>query len=361
MKKKIFFASGGTGGHLFPAMSLLNFYKDLGYEVYLGTDNRGKKYFRDNNEINYYKIHIGFPPDKKIIKKVLFTLRIFFATIRSFFLIQSIKPNLIIGFGGYIAFPFCIVAKIFNISLIIYEPNLVLGKANRILLPFATKLLLASKHTQNIPKKHLNKIVEVGSLVRATFFNDKNSIKKTKDQFTLLVLGGSQGADIFTKIVPDLVKKVSISNLKIKIIQQCLKDQIEKLRSFYNAINVENYIFDFEYDIEKLILQSNLVITRCGASTTAELINFKKPFIGVPYPYAKDNHQYYNVKFYEDRGCCWLIEQKNFNVKNLFKLITDILTDKSKIGKVQDNMKKFHFDKTPEKIHLNIKNIFDEN
>ena len=93
MKKKIFFASGGTGGHLFPAMSLLNFYKDLGYEVYLGTDNRGKKYFRDNNEINYYKIHIGFPPDKKIIKKVLFALRIFFATIRSFFLITAnIRP-----------------------------------------------------------------------------------------------------------------------------------------------------------------------------------------------------------------------------------------------------------------------------
>ena len=184
-----------------------------------------------------------------------FTLRIFFATIRSFFLIQSIKPNLIIGFGGYIAFPFCIVAKIFNISLIIYEPNLVLGKANRILLPFATKLLLASKHTQNIPKKHFNKIVEVGSLVRTTFFNEKNSIEKTKDQFTLLVLGGSQGADIFTKILPDLVKKVSISNLKIKktilIVRYCptiaihlkiTKVFLSKLILSFDVKNSENFI-----------------------------------------------------------------------------------------------------------------------
>ena len=102
---------------------------------------------------------------------------------------------------------------------------------------------------------------------------------------------------------------------------------------------------------------SDLCIARAGASTIFELIKLNKPSILVPLPSATNNHQYYNVKFYEDRGCCWLIEQKNFTVKNLFKLITDILTDKSKIGKVQDNMKKFHFDKTTEKIHLNIQNL----
>ena len=90
----------------------------------------------------------------------------------------------------------------------------------------------------------------------------------------------------------------------------------------------------------KLISSSNLAITRCGASTTAELTHTITPFIAVPLENSIDNHQYLNAKYYENNGCCWLLEQKNFNTKNLFNLIMETIKDKNKLENIRKNMKK---------------------
>ena len=359
MKTKIFFAAGGTGGHIFPAITLVNFFKDKNCDVFLGTDERGERYFKDKSEINLYKINLKTITRIPLIRNLFFYFNIIIASLKCLFVIKKIKPHLIIGFGGYVAFPYCIVSKVLNIPLVIYEPNLVLGRANKVLFPLSSKLLIATNKTKKLPLSNLHKIIEVGALVRKTK-KELNQITKNNN-FTLLVMGGSQGANIFFEVIPHFVEMMSKRNYKIKIIQQCFLDQIKKLNKFYNNINIENYIFNFEHDIDKFIFQSDLVITRCGASTTAELINFKKPFIGIPYPYAKDNHQFYNAKFYEEKGCCWLLEQKDFSVENLCKLVTYILQDKNKINEIKNNMGKFDFNSTPEKIYTEIKDIINEN
>ena len=101
---------------------------------------------------------------------------------------------------------------------------------------------------------------------------------------------------------------------------------------------------------------SNLVITRCGASTTAELVHLLTPFIAIPLPNSVDNHQYLNAKYYEDRGCCWILEQKNFNLNNLYNLIIENINDKNKLEIVHENMKKI-FNKS---VYFDLENQIKE-
>ena len=127
---------------------------------------------------------------------------------------------------------------------------------------------------------------------------------------------------------------------KVSIYQQCLIDQKKTIVEFYAKNKIDNCVFEFNRNILKFILSSDLAITRCGASTTAELVHTLTPFIAVPYPYSMDNHQHLNAKHYENKGCCWVIEQDKFNSISLFNLILDIMKDRKKLENIRENMRK---------------------
>ena len=127
---------------------------------------------------------------------------------------------------------------------------------------------------------------------------------------------------------------------EIEIIQQCVMSQKLSIVNFYEKNNIKNYVFEFDKNILKLVLSSNLAITRCGASTTAELAHTLTPFIAVPLPNSVDNHQYLNAKYYQNNGCCWILEQNNFNTENLFNLIMETIKNKNKLDNMRENMKK---------------------
>ena len=165
----------------------------------------------------------------------------------------------------------------------------------------------------------------------------KKNINKT---FSILILGGSQGAEIFGRIVPTVIKMIKDKGYEIEINQQCIASQKNSLVEFYNNNNIKNNIFDFTKNILDIILTSDLAISRCGASTMAELVHTLTPFIAVPYPYSMDNHQYLNAKHYENNGCCWILEQDNFSSSNLFNLVMEIMKDKRKLQNIRESMKK---------------------
>ena len=283
---------------------------------------------------------------------------IFYSIIKSIIILKKEKPNVVFGFGGYVSFPVSFASKFFNLPLIIYENNMILGRANKYLSLFSKKILLAKKITENFPKKYNDKTFEVGPILDKNIINYSTSQKNiNRENFSFLVLGGSQGAEIFGKIVPPVIKMVKAQGYKIKIVQQCIMNQKSSIVDFYEKNNIENYIFEFDKNILKLILSSDLAITRCGASTTAELVHTLTPFIAVPYPYSMDNHQYLNAKYYENRGCCWVIEQNNFNSTSLFNLIMEIMKDKRKLENIRENMKKNDSKNVYTKIENAIKEI----
>ena len=357
MNKKIIFSGGGTGGHIFPAINLMKHFFDKEYKVILVTDNRGNNFIKNYSEFKSYILRTGTPTNKNLFKKFFSYFLIFYSIVRSILILKKERPNLIFGFGGYVSFPISFVSRFFNLPLVIYENNMVLGRTNKYLSSFSKKILLAKKTTKNFPEKYKSKTYEVGSILNKNIINS-SSFKgnNNKSKFSILVLGGSQGAEIFGKVIPTVVKMIKDAGYEIEINQQCNIGQKNSLIDFYKKNNIKNYVFEFDKNILKLFLSSNIAITRCGASTTAELAHTFTPFIAVPLPDSIDNHQYLNAKYYENKGCCWLLEQSNFNTENLFNLIMETIKNKNKLENVRENMKK-NYNKN---VYSNIENEIKE-
>ena len=341
MNKKIIFSGGGTGGHIFPAIHLMKHFSDKEYKVLLVTDKRGNNFIKNYSEFKSYILRTGTPTNRNLLKKFFSYFLIFYSIIRSIFILKREKPDLIFGFGGYVSFPISFASRFFNLPLIIYENNMILGRANKYLSSFSKKIFLAKKITSNFPEKYKSKTYEVGSILNKNIINSQLiEEKNNEEKFSILVLGGSQGAEIFGIIIPTVVKMINDAGYEVEINQQCIISQKNSIIDFYEKNNIKNYVFEFDKNILKLVLSSNLAITRCGASTTAELTHTLTPFIAVPLPNSIDNHQYLNAKYYENKGCCWLLEQNNFNTENLFNLIMEVIKNKNKLENIRKNMKK---------------------
>ena len=166
IRKNILIATGGTGGHIFPAFSLANYLKEKNYTIKLTSDKRGLRFL--NNTKSFETVNM---PSSPLIKKNYFAFlysifTIFFATVKSFIYLLFNRPSIVFGMGGYSSFPICFAAFILKIKFVIYENNLILGKANKFLLPFAKKIFVSYQDLEGIPVKYKNKVVTIGNLVR---------------------------------------------------------------------------------------------------------------------------------------------------------------------------------------------------
>jgi len=340
MNKKIILTTGGTGGHIFPAINLMKFLSKKGNKILLVTDQRGKNFVDKYSKHESIIIKMSSPTKKNFFKKIFSYMIIFFAILKSILIIIREKPDLIIGFGGYVSFPISFTSKFFKIPLVIYENNYTLGRANKKLLPIAKKILLGIKTSANFIDKYQNKTFCIGNILSEDIIDYSIKENNNSEIFSILVLGGSQGAEIFGQIIPSVVKMIKDKGYEIQINQQCVENQKNSIIEFYSKNAIKNNIFTFSNDIFKMIASSDLAISRCGAAATAELVQMKTPFIAVPLPQSIDNHQYLNAKYYNDKGCCWLIEQKNFSITNLFNLLMSIMKDKKKLENIKLNMKK---------------------
>ena len=341
MTKKIIFSAGGTGGHIFPAVNLMNHFLEKGNQVLLVTDKRGNNFIKNYSGFKSCVLKTETLTNKNFFKKLVSALVIFYSIIKSIIILKKEKPDLILGFGGYVSFPVAFASKFFKLPLVIYENNLVLGRANKYLLPLSKKILIATTIAKNFPEKYRSKICQVGSILNKNIINCHDNKKKNSSKnFTILVLGGSQGAEIFGKIIPYVIKKIKSEGYTIEIVQQCISSQKESIINIYKNSNIKNHVFEFDKNILDLILSSNLAITRCGSSTMAELAHTFTPFVAVPLPNSIDNHQYLNAKYYENKGYCWILGKDNFNSENLLNLIIEILKNKNKLEKIKMNMKK---------------------
>jgi UDP-N-acetylglucosamine--N-acetylmuramyl-(pentapeptide) pyrophosphoryl-undecaprenol N-acetylglucosamine transferase len=342
MRKKIIFTAGGTGGHILPAINLMKHFLEKDYKVLLVTDKRGNNFIKNNLKFKSYILKTGTPTNKNIIKKILSLFIIFYSIVKSFIILKKEKPDLIIGFGGYVSFPISIASKFFKLPLIIYENNMVMGRANKYLSKFSNKILLSTNLTKNIPKNVKEKVRQVGPILGKDFINySKDGDDKDKLFFTVLILGGSQGTEIFGKVVPPVIKKIKEEGYDISVNQQCTMNQKITISEFYNKNKIKNYIFNFDENILQIMASSNLAITRSGASTTAELMHTITPFISVPLQNSIDNHQFLNAKYYEEKGCGWILEENNLNIETLFYAIMKVLKNKNELENMKKNMKKY--------------------
>ena len=359
--KKIIIATGGTGGHIFPAYSLAKHFIDNKINVEIISDKRGLKYLQDYNDIKVIEITSSTIFKKNIFQIFFSSLVIFYSIFRSFIFLLANKPNLVFGMGGYSSFPVCIAAKILRIPFIIYENNLHIGKANRYLLPYAKKVFVSYKDLEGIPEKYQNKICEIGNIIRKEILNfqDKSDFSQNDRKLKILILGGSQAAKVFAERLPKIFKECNEAEISFKIYQQCLPEQNKFLTSFYEHLNIDFEIFNFSNNILDYFSKINLAITRSGSSMLAELINVRIPFISVPLPSSADEHQLKNAIYYEKNGYSYLIEEKNLKAK-LFQLIKKISEDISLLNKIISKQRQYSDKSVYENIDKQINKIINE-
>ena len=338
--KKILICTGGTGGHIFPAISLAQYLKKKKFNVDLITDYRAKRFINNLNLRNITFINVQTPTGKKGLGLIYSLFLIFFSFLYSVFFLLFKKPQLIIGSGGYASFPVLLAAKLLKKKFVIYETNSVVGRVNKFFLNSSIKIFTG------YPLKHLNinndKINFVGQLIREQIYaaKEKNDLKKDNNfDFTLLVIGGSQGAEIFSKTLPKSLNKLFSLNKKIRIFHQSGNKEQETKIDFSYKKNSNVTIFNFEPNIEKYMMLSDLVITRAGSSTLSELAFLQIPFIAIPFKNSLDNHQFYNAEYFFRMSACWLIDQQELNSEKLFDLVKDLIINKEKLLEKKSKLK----------------------
>ncbi len=354
--KKILITTGGSGGHVVPA---LNLYEHLRkeYNVKIYTDIRGAKYFPKEIDKTIFDV-------KQFSGKYLFPFKLIFLFISFIKSVHHFKKNrfdFVFSTGGYMSLPLVLAAKIFNKKIFLIEPNSIIGRSNKFLLKFASKIFCYDKNLRGINKNYVDKIIEIPPLLNKCFYEKSNKINSDNKIIKILVLGGSQASLFFSKNLKREIIQLS-SKYNINLIQQLSPGfNIENYKKDYEENNIENNLFFFEENFLCKKHSFDLAITRSGASSLAELAHLNIPFISIPFPYATDNHQFLNAKRYADLNCCWILEEKNFNSGDISKKIIDIMSNKTEYLEKKNNLKKINENINWENISKKIIKYLNEN
>ena len=333
MKKKILISTGGSGGHVVPALVIHEHLKET-CDILLTTDKRGLKYLKEKNN-NFQIINIISPKNF-----IFFFISLINCIFKSLTILKRNKIETVISTGGYMSLPICIASRILNINTYLFEPNLVLGRSNKFYLSFCKKILCYSNKIKNFPNKYLKKIEIIKPLIRKEFYNKQSQkIYNPRENLNILIIGGSQGALIFDTLLKEPILELKkYHNLFIR--HQSTNQNSKSLENFYKRENIKFELFKFDNNIVNALKDTDLCITRSGASTLSELVILNIPFITIPLPGSKDEHQFYNAKFFEEKGFCWIYDQ-NIKNDNLSGLLRKILSDDNEYFEKKNNMREF--------------------
>ena len=188
------------------------------YHIELITDKRGYKYLGDSKDLKIKFASIVQINHKKYSYNIYFSIFIIYSVLRSLVFLILNRPSIMIGMGGYASFPICIAASMLRIKLLIYENNLIIGKANSYLAPFSKKILVSNKNLEGILEKYYDKVLPIGNILNKEIINFANPNEDAINlkKLSLIILGGSQAAKVFAEILPEIFKKMFRGRYKSK-------------------------------------------------------------------------------------------------------------------------------------------------
>lgn len=323
----IILSGGGTGGHVFPARALAEELKSRGYDIVLATDTRGLKYFDGLDATMPRHIIASGTYTSGILGKVIGGLELLKGLYQSIKLVRHVKPIAIVGFGGYPSAPPLFAGQILGVRTVLHEQNAILGLANKLLAPLASKIALSYEHTVGLDDKLKSKSVFTGNPVRQAIANLSIVPYPSLDnKITIMIVGGSQGAKVFSEIVPRAIAALPVElQRRLHVIQQSRPDAVDTVREIYAQTETDFEIQSFFDDMPERIKATHLFITRSGASSVAEMTAAGRPAIYVPFPWNRDNQQVFNAEQVEKAGGGWMILEKNLTVEALKLTLQNLL------------------------------------
>lgn len=309
---------GGTGGHLAIARALALEFKKRGINViFIGSINgQDRAWFANSNEFQFcYFLSSSGVVNKKGIKKILSFLNSLGLAFKCYVIFKKHSINSVISVGGYSSAPASFAAILFRKFLFIHEQNAIRGKLNSLLKPFCKHFF--SSYTD----KHYDYPVD------EKFFKVARVRKELK---TVLFLGGSQGASFINSLALKIAK--ILDDKSINIIHQCGKKEFDSIKSSYENLGIKATVFDFSSQIEIYMQKADICISRAGASSVWELCAATLPSIFIPYPYAANDHQFFNAKFLEDLKLAKIFRQEDIKANSFIDFILNYNIEKTSKG-----------------------------
>src|SRR5215831_9562166 len=334
-KTLVLLAAGGTGGHLFPAEALAVALGKRGVTIDLATDHRAAHF-----KFPARTVHVipsatvrGRNPISLARTATLLAL----GTAKAWSLFGRVRPNVVVGFGGYPTVPPLLAASWREIPTVLHEQNGVMGRANRMLAARVTAIATGFPTLRNINRHWRTKMTFTGNPIRPQVIAAAATPYDLLADGTLrlLVFGGSQGARVMSETVPAAIALLDAAlGMRLSIVQQARAEDIDTVRASYVRLGVKAEIAPFFSDLPARMAAAHLVISRSGASTVAELSAIGRPAILVPLPHALDQDQFENAGVLEAAGGAIRIEQRDFTPSRLAAEITTLANNPGQLAKM---------------------------
>ncbi|MDR2760567.1 MAG: UDP-N-acetylglucosamine--N-acetylmuramyl-(pentapeptide) pyrophosphoryl-undecaprenol N-acetylglucosamine transferase [Rickettsiales bacterium] len=343
MNKKIIIASGGSGGHIFPALVLGERLDLEGAKVLFAGDKKLKEYIDlgDNRNFSYKNIRSGFS-----LREAKTYFNIAFGFLKSVYVIFKFKPNLVIGFGSYASLPMMMAAALLGKKIFLQEQNSHVGRINKFFSSRAKYIFTSFYEIYGISIKNSAKIEFVGNLVRKEIkelYAVDYKYPKNGESFNILITCGSGGASFFTEKFMNIFKYFPLELRKrLRVAHQTkTPEEVIFAEKFYRELSVECEVKTFFTNLPEKIKKAHLVVSRSGIGTISELAVAGKPAIFAPSPLTVNNHQFFNAEFFQKNNACVMLEEKNFNERRFAKIVLDLINSREKLENLSKNIRNF--------------------
>lgn len=342
MGMRIVVTGGGTGGHLFPGIALATGMQERIEDcrvLFVGTPR-----LLDRETLAGYDFELGAIEcmglkGMGLIHRLRSIMQLPAALVEAGRMLKRFSPHLVFGVGGYVTGPVLLAARLRGIPVCIHEQNSVPGLANRVLSRIADRIFLSIPCRYRFPE---SKTIMTGNPVRKEIIAaGATKRRENEEEKNILILGGSQGAHRVNMLVTEAARKiVRESTGRINFIHQTGRADVDEVRSRYSAVGAKAEVGDFFRNMDQVYDRADLVISRAGATTLAELAVMGLPALLIPYPYAADNHQQSNAQYFVDGGAALMYTEEELSGELLAGEVMKVLQSAETLRGMSLNMKK---------------------
>jgi UDP-N-acetylglucosamine--N-acetylmuramyl-(pentapeptide) pyrophosphoryl-undecaprenol N-acetylglucosamine transferase len=329
--KTVLVMAGGTGGHIFPGIAIAECLRGRGWNVvWLGNPDGMEARLVPQRGYQMEWLRFGALRGKGLLRKLMLPFNLLRACWQAWRILSRVRPDVIVGLGGYVTFPAGFMAVLTRCPLVLHEQNSIAGLANKVLGRFADHVL--SGFPGALPEARW-----VGNPVREEIVAVAPPAMRFEGRdgpLRLLVVGGSLGAVVLNDVVPRALAAIPAER-RPTVVHQAGEKQIDTLRAAYARAGVEGDLRPFIEDMAAAYAEADLVLCRAGALTIAELTAAGAASLLVPYPHAVDDHQTTNAHFLSSREAAWFMPQSTLETEKLARLLSDI--DRSQLLRMAEN------------------------
>ena len=355
---KAIIVAGGTGGHIYPAIAIMNKIKENEENsefLYIGTSDRMEKDIIPALGIKFIGLEMTGLNRAKPLSNIEVLHKFRKAIKESRKVIKEFNPDVVIGAGGYITAPVLYAAHLEGKPVLIHEQNSIPGVSNKFIGTFANRICVSLPNSMNLFPK--DKVVYTGN-PRSEEIIKVDKLSKTelgfkKNKKLVVVVMGSLGSTTMTEKIKELIPAFNDKDYQVLIITG--KKYYDDYKNIEVSDNVK--IEPFMDNLINLLKDSDLIVSRAGASTIAEITAIGLPAILVPSPYVTNNHQYKNAKELEDAGACKIVTEEDFSKETIIKAIDDLFSNQKEYDKMVEDSKKLGIVDSATRIYNEIKNI----